>query len=421
MYILDVLLVDFLGLEYFVTDNKSEAQKYTGPLINYSTLVLEEGIQIVPHGVLSDYGIVDYPIEVRTHPRFEHVFFGNGKGSVPFDLLAASFWLISRYEEYLPFKANKYGVFDYRSSLAWQNGFLQKPLVTIWCKQLFELLKKETPALIIKEKYFRYIPTIDIDSAYQYKYKGFVRSLAGYLKDVSMFNFTALMERTKVITGIKQDQFDGYDFIIACCRKYNVKPILFFLLGDYGTNDKNHPSSDVRFQRLIKKLCDYGIPGLHPSFASNKSARKLMIEKMRLFGITHHEITGSRQHFGMVTFPETYRALIEAGLKEDFSLGYAREHGFRASASQPFYWYDLQREEKTGLLLVPYVLNDASFRNKVTKEQLEQCNSVINYYFNIFQQLGGTLVFVFHSDMLGNTQEGSNFRQIYQENLARLG
>jgi hypothetical protein len=45
-------------------------------------------------------------------------------GDLPFDPLAATFYLVSRYEEYLPFIPDEHGRFPAKQSFAFSNGFL---------------------------------------------------------------------------------------------------------------------------------------------------------------------------------------------------------------------------------------------------------------------------------------------------------
>lgn len=153
---------------------------------------------MLPHSVLFDYGIKDYLVEVHPNDAYFKCFFKNNSGDIPFDVFGASFWLLSRYEEYLPFKANKYNAFDHRSSLAWQNDFLDKPLVNIWCAEFSKVLKQKFPAIEFKPNHFRSITTIDIDNVYKFKHKGFI-VLAGVASDIRYGNFRQLKQRIKTM------------------------------------------------------------------------------------------------------------------------------------------------------------------------------------------------------------------------------
>ena len=49
----------------------------------------------------------------------------------PFDIFSAAFYLISRYEEYLPHEKDSHGRFSHTSSLAWRENFIHMPLVNM--------------------------------------------------------------------------------------------------------------------------------------------------------------------------------------------------------------------------------------------------------------------------------------------------
>ncbi|MBL7930577.1 MAG: hypothetical protein JNL60_01665, partial [Bacteroidia bacterium] len=324
--------MDGLGLTFDVTNDDEEFRTYPYAKLNYSDLAFENAAQIRPHTILYDHGIRDYHLQVNAHPQYEKIFFKNSNGQIPFDMLGASFWLLTRYEEYLPYKPDKENRFHYKSSLAYQYEFLHYPLVNLWLNEFKKIIHEKFPHLVFSEKEYSFISTIDVDNVYKYKHKGFVRTMAGFISDGKLSH---MKQRLRIILSLEKDPFDCYDFLVQAHKEHRTKAIFFFLLGDYGPNDKNHSSSDLRFQSLIKHIADYSQVGVHPSFGSNNNLRQLKIETSRLSNITHKFITKSRQHFSMLKFPATYKDLLQAGLFADYSMGYTNHNGFRASYCYP--------------------------------------------------------------------------------------
>lgn len=406
-YILRTLLGEGLGIGFKVTQNLSEFKDHRDPKLNYSDEVINHVFTIRPHSILFDHGIRDYHLQVNANPQFEKIFFKNNSGSIPFDLLGASFWLLSRYEEYLPHKGDKYGRFQYRSSLAYQYEFLHLPLVNLWLEELKKMLATSFPSLKFHGREYNFLSTIDIDNVYKYKHKGFVRTLAGVISDR---NLKKIKQRFRIILEMEKDPFDCYDFLINAHKQSGTKAIYFFLLGDYGTNDKNHSSSDLRFQALIKHLADYSMVGVHPSFGSNDNLRQLKIETSRLGNITHKLITKSRQHFGMLKFPNTYKDLLQAGLFADYSMGYANYNGFRSSYCYPYKWYSLDIESVSSLTIHSFAITENSLlsHEKDNKSLLELANPIVNEV----KKYGGELISIFHNDMFNE-----KIRKFYLEFL----
>lgn len=352
---------------------------------------------IKPHSVLFDVGIKDYPIEVSNHKQFLKILFKNSNDVIPFDFFGSSFWLLTRYEEYLPFKTDKHNRFNYKSSLAYQYDFIQIPLLNLWLNEIQNYLRELFPVLKFKNHSYNFISTIDIDNAYKFTHKGFVRAFAGYLADIYSKNFSELKDRLNVIIGKKHDPFDCYRFLIDTHKKENINAIYFFLLGDYGPNDKNHSATNLEFQALIKSLADYSAIGIHPSYGSNNKSQQLKIEISRLANIIHRTITISRQHFSMLNFPTTYQNLVQSGIHRDFSMGYTNMNGFRASYCYPYKWYNLSNEMLTPLTINSFCIAENTlkyFANKESKTLIDLASPIINEV----KKYNGQLISIFHND-----------------------
>ena len=393
-YVIKTILQEALGLTVHLFHEADAFLKSSNPKINYSEKNFGDIFQIKPHGILFDHGIQDYPIEVHSNTGYVKVFMVNNGKDIPFDLFGAAFWLLSRFEEHLPHKADQYNRFSYRSSLAYQQQFIQLPLINVWLDVFKSALKVKYPSLQFRELNYRYLSTIDIDNAFQYKFKGFVRTLAGIVSDKS---WRKTKDRIKIIMGLKQDPYDCYDFLLQTHRELHIDALFFILLGDYGPNDKNHSASDLRFQALIKHIKDYAMVGIHPSFGSNKTVHQLMVEVHRLSSITHASTTHSRQHYSMLTFPDTYRHLLQAGIHEDYSMGYTNHNGFRASYCYPFKWYSLENESITPLVIHPFCISENTLLSQ-SKNNHAQMMKDAKFFVDEVKKYKGECISIFHND-----------------------
>ena len=190
VYIFNLILKDLLGLSPEFTQNKSDFLNSDIPKFSYGTSILKDEFFIAANDLLFERGIKEVSISMATYnelPSFFNTY--HKKSAYPFDLFAASFYLVSRYEEYLPFIKDKYGRFHARESLAYKKGFLDKPMVNIWALDLAHKLQEKFTGLKMSFPSYEFQPTIDIDAAYAYKQKGFWRTIGGYLKDIKAANF----------------------------------------------------------------------------------------------------------------------------------------------------------------------------------------------------------------------------------------
>jgi hypothetical protein len=413
-YIFNLLIKDILKMDYQLTTDLAFFKTAAGAKFSYCNQVIGEELFFESSSLLFETGIKEQNISVFEF-KAHKVFFATGKKSaLPFDLFAASFYLVSRYEEYLPHIRDEHERFEAKDSLAYMHGFLQKPLVNIWAQWLKQALIHRFPQLDFPEQSFSFVSTIDIDNAYAYREKGFTRSIGGYLKSFLQFNFAELKDRTKVLLGKINDPYDTYTYQLEILNKYKFRSIYFFLLGDYGVNDKNLPIESKEFQSLIKKMGDYAEVGIHPSYGSNSSKEQLKKEVTRLSKILHVEITKSRQHFLKLTLPDTYRNLIELDITDDYTMGFASQVGFRASISSAFNFYDIDMELETKLKVHPFAVMEGTLKyymNVKPENALEKIAVLIDEV----KAVNGEFMSLWHNDTLNNQGNWQGWRTVYEE------
>ncbi len=396
------------------TTKVEEFVAHNGPKISYAKTPLASEFFIRSHDLLFDQGITDIDISISKWDETP-CFFPTGElSSVPFDVFAASFYLLSRYEEYLPHVQDEHERFPFEESLAFKNDFLEIPVIDIWALKFLEQLKKKFPNYNYKKREFKQISTVDIDSAYAYKSKGLIRTISGSLKDFFTFRYLNLWRRLLTIFNFRKDPYNTFRKYLEIRRDFNVKTLFFVLLGDFTTYDKNISSSNLKFQSLIKSIADYTKIGLHPSYFSYKNIEKLKKEKMRLENIINTPVIFSRQHFLRLSIPETYRNLIDIDILEDHTMGYAKRVGFRAGTCTPFYFYDIDYEIQTPLKLFPFAIMDGSLKihmNMTNKESLAKILELKNQVKNV----NGTFISLFHNDTLSETDIWVGWTEIYKK------
>lgn len=401
-------------IAYQITNEKESFISYNGPKINYSKTEFENEIYVESFGLLSEIGIKDQNIPMGWWNNEVILFKNNAGGEIPFDIFSATFYLLTRYEEYLPHIADKHDRFEAESSLAYQHNFLHKPLINYWVIEFKKCLQKRFSQLVFKQHRYSYISTIDIDNAFAFKQKGVMRTIGGYGRSIVNFFWEDFSERTKVLLGKMKDPYDTYEEQLAIQKKYTLRVIYFFLLGDYGVNDKNLPSNNKKFQSLIKHLNDYAEIGIHPSYGSNESNQQVKKEINRLSTIVHRDIFKSRQHFLKLKFPTTYKTLIENGITDDYTMGYASTIGFRASVCTPYFWYDLDTESETTLKIHPFPVMEATLRFYM-KIKPEDALLTILPIINEVKKVDGELITLWHNESMTDWREWKGWQGLYED------
>ncbi|MGB1031886.1 MAG: polysaccharide deacetylase family protein, partial [Flavobacteriales bacterium] len=382
-----------------------------GAKINYSENSKLPGLQIIPQGLLSKKGIEDFNVTYREENGHHQLFPTSDDLAIPFDLFSAAFYLVSRYEEYLPFASDSHGRFMPNQSIAFKYGFLETAVVNRYASLLQTSLQGIYPSMLFKEQQFKVVSTIDIDSAFAYRQKGLMRSLGGFAKDVSQFDWTNFRNRFKHILGKHHDPFDTYEYMEDLHRKHGVESVYFILLADYGHNDKGVSWTSRPFQELIKGINDRNEVGIHPGYQSNFFPKKLSAEIKRLEQITHRKVKHSRQHFLMMSFPETFRRLLDQGIENDYSMGYAQEIGFRASIASPFRWYDLDAEQTTNLTVHPFAFMDATL-NMYLKLSPSEAVEKVQPILAESKAVGGKLMTLWHNESFGEKWDWKGWKNV---------
>ena len=330
----------------------------------------------------------------------------------PFDLFSALFFLFSRYEEYLSPERDEHGRFPARASLAYRLGLLEVPLADRWLAQLTRCLEERFPGLKIARPGFSFCPTFDIDQAWAFRHKPVWRQMGGLLKDVIRGRFLLVFERIGVWSRLLPDPFDSFSFILQSHRIAGFTPLLFFQVGDPGPYDKNNPPLYPAFRNLVGKIAAQAPVGLHPSYRSAEEPGRLAMEKKRLEQLSGQKVERSRQHFLRLNLPASYRQLLEAGIREDFTMGYADAPGFRAGTAVPFYWYDLEKEESTSLLVYPFMAMDVTLRQYLG---LSPDNAIgkVRHLVQQVRETGGTFSTIWHNSSFHKAGGWRGWKQVY--------
>ncbi len=402
-----------MGVDFKLTIDSENFRIHDGPKINYSdSKISETEFYIQNQPLLFEQDTKSQPVECFI-VKNNKAFFKTEASDFPFDIFAASFYLISRYEEYLPHEKDLYGRYDCENSLAYKEGFLNLPLINIWIKEFAKSLHSKFPTFKLQPSTFNFIPSYDIDIAWSYKHKGLLRNIGGFLKSPSA-------ERIKVITGSIKDPFDCYSWLNRLHEQYDLSPIYFFLVAEKnGLYDKNIlPHKDAMW-KLIKQHAKKYTVGLHPSWQSVDDRSLLKKEKEQLEAMSSTKQTGSRQHYIRFNLPEGYQRLNAAGITDDYSMGYGSINGFRASVASSFYWYDLEKEVQTTLRIHPFCFMDAnSFYEQ--QQNPQQTMEELLHYLTACKEVNGTMITIWHNNFLGTAKGFEGWKEIYEKFISQL-
>ena len=477
-YITGLIFRDHLRFPYRLTPDLEAWTRADGAKINYSPDIYPGALRIPPSGILDEaftagldevsapagdpmegveawlraggvpgaLGKAAHSVETSIAEEARSATAGGADStwgapdSWPFDLFGAAFYLLSRYEEYLPGAIfDPMGRFDPAGSWAYRHGCLERPLLDEWFQALGARLQSqgqipgqaETPRQAPRQSSgmpsaqgmapgFTFCPTYDIDIPWCYRHKGRLRTLGGIARDLLKGRWARLSERRKVLTGRLPDPFENYAWMDQANLDQPWQPTYFFPVASRrGPYDKNPSPDKGVYKELIRRHDALYPVGIHPSFLSTTEPGMLQEELQTLASILDRPVNLNRFHYIRFRLPRDYRLLLEYGITMDYSMGYGEVNGFRASYSRPFRWYDLAWEEETTLTVVPYCYMEAS-ANQRWRNRREDVRAEMDYYLRTLRAVNGQMTVIWHNNTLGREPHWTDWRDLYGELLQKV-
>lgn len=420
-YTLNVVMRDILQTEFAITSDLDTFNQHLGAKLCYAPNFVGDphSVYIKSSHLLFETVIGDQEYRYFQTDGIPMIFpvFGS-QIDLPFDPFAAIFFMISRYEEYLPHCKDAHGRFLATESIAYKHGFLHLPVVDKWAFMVRDAILRHYPEHSFRKRRFNFVQTIDIDAAYCFKYKGVVRNIIGMCRDAFVNHDVAeVAHRIRVLRGDADDPYDSFDYIISQSLRYPDSQLLFFaLLGDYGLYDKPASYLVPDFRQLIQHIGDYSKVGIHGSYYSAEDAAKLDAEIHRLTNILHRPIYRNRFHFLRFALPHAYRNLERLGIAHDYSMGFAELPGFRLGTCTIVPFFDLASDQELDIKLHPFVTMDTTFHTHMqltSDEALAQYRQLIDEV----RAVDGTFICIFHNQNLCESYGWQGWRNVYEEVL----
>ena len=409
-YVMRQVFTRILGIEVVYTTKVEDFIKHSGAKITYTKQPLQNEFFIRSNDLLFEQGINDITITMGSWEGVPCFFTAGSGSSIPFDIFSASFYLLSRYEEYLPHVKDIHGRFSPADSIAYKNGFLRSPVVDIWAFKLLDKLKERFPELEYKQRPFTYTSIIDVTTSHCFAHRGFVRSTAGLLLDLGSFKFKRVFDRIGVWFRPKSDPYNNYAYLIDLHKKHKVKSMFFFQFAPYSKYDKNLSPNNNRFRFLIKSIADYSTVALAASYSSFSDIGLLKLEKKKLASVVNRQINHSRMRYNRVDIPETYRNLVDAEFTDDYTMGYTHEIGFRAGTCSPFYFYDVNLEVQQPIRVHPFAIHNYALVH--FKKESEIWDELQLLFLDV-KRVHGSFMTIFSNELIGSASK-VDWKKLYE-------
>ncbi len=351
-----------LGIDIKFTSKIEEFIAYDSMKFSYGKKRLGNEMFFQNVELLLEQGFSDVEIKVQKWNNTKCFFSVSENSDLPFDIFAASFYLLSRYEEYLPHVKDSFGRFPALESLASKEGFLDSPVIDIWIQNFSNLLFTKFPDISLTERKYQSSSLISVSHVFNFKNKGLLRSFSGIISDLTQLKFGRITDRIKVLLRLKKDPYNIFDDLILLVKKHKVNLNFMFQLSDFNVYDRNINHNRLNYREIIKYVADYSQVGLRLGYFAISDIEVLKAEKKRFENIIHGPLQNVVNTKYNLQLPEHYGFLNELEVPNDYSMGYPETIGFRAGTSLPFLFYDINLEITTPLKVHPYVFHSQATR-----------------------------------------------------------
>lgn len=412
-YIFKQICLRILGIQVNFTSDIEKFNSYIGPKISYGNKALDDELFFQSYGLLEQQGFEAIDITVKKWDDTYGFFSVSNNSTLRFDIFSASFYMLTRYEEYLPHVKDDQGRFMASESLAYKYGFLQQPIVDIWAYKLKDVLLQRYPKMEFPPKKITIFPLIEASQPYSYRQKGFFRSVIGFAGNLFTGKLRNVAERAQVLMGLKRDPLDSFKWIVNNARRNDMKMVVFFLLGESMVFEESINTRTEKFKMLIKYVADYKQVGLIFSAGSLNDYELLKKEKHWMEEITNRRLDSSINSNFLVNLPDIYRHLVELEVQNDYTMIFRNTVGFRAGTCTPFLFYDLDYEIKTPLMVHPSAMTTYAFQQRYSNDILKTVNSLLSEV----EKVNGTFSMIFTNKDFSPSEGNKIWRSIFAEKL----
>lgn len=329
------------------------------------------------------------------------------------DVFASAFFLLSRWEEYVITKRDKFGRFQAKESLAVKENTLHRPLVNEYAEMIWNMLIYLEYQQERKYSNFEFVVTHDIDQPIRLiNMKMLAKS---FLKNVFIFKdiLGGAIDISTYVANKFSPKFDianSYDFLMKCSEQAGIKSIFNFQNSKKTKFDWGYKNNTKFMKNTFQLIKDSGhILGFHPSYYSYDNPVLWKREYEELCTITNSDIKIGRQHFLRFKIPNTWQIWEDNNLEYDLTLGFPERVGFRCGTCSPFSAFNLLDRKKLKIKEMPLIFMEKTLMNYQKGVSDEEFIEKANNMVSICKKYKGKFVFLWHNSSFDRKKYNRDF------------
>lgn len=442
-YITDLIFKEFLGLNYHIEEKEQKNTEITiiGDNSQKKLIIPDILFQTPPDKWLTPSSLPKQPLKIWKLPKFIleknkslpselKIIFGemcqNGEYyseesdiiNLGIDIFGSIFFMLTRYEEIAKNERDQFDRFPAYASLAYQEGFLEEPIVNEYLEILWICLKFLSPALTRKSQNYQILLSHDIDdpfTLYRQRLKPTLRSIAGdilHRKNLLLPIYRFLSMFDEHFIDVKYDPYYTFNFIMETSKKRDLQSAFYFIAGHSGgLVDGKYALDDYRIRDLIRNINNQGFEiGFHASYNTYKDYDQTKIEFDNLKDVCfkeniYQEIWGGRQHYLRWENPTTWQIWEDAGLNYDTTLSFADYVGFRCGTCYEYPVFNLLTHKPLKLRERPLIVMEETLFGYMKLSSVEAFNKILKLSRKCHDFNGNFTLLWHNSNLFNNIQK----------------
>lgn len=344
---------------------------------------------------------------------------------LPIDVFGSAFFMLTNYEQYLNPARDRHNRFTAENSLAFQEGFLERPIVNEYVEIIRQSLKLLWPQMKTRERQSRIFLSHDVDQPYC-KYEQGMFSLTKSLAADFLIRRDAYpaAKRLRSFFNYSEDRYqhdpnNTFDFIMRLSEKFGRQSSFYFMVEHTaGPLDGCSYSIDEPWIRnLLGTIHERGHEvGLHPSYHSYCSAEmvKRQFDALRTVaaeeGITKSH-WGGRQHFLRYAAPTTWEIWAQVGLTYDSTMTFPDQVGFSSGICCEYTLFNVTERKPINLIERPLIAGEHTLLSYLSLDFDACVNKIVNLN-NTCKLFNGDFSLLWHNNNLITRAQQQCYRLI---------
>jgi hypothetical protein len=360
-------------------------------------------------GVSSDLKI---PFSSSDKAHIGELFASDGAGSFrcDVDLPLSVLFTLCRFEETFRSQLDVHGRFPATASIAWRDGFLDRPVVDE-CGLAFQaVLQHLLPRWQPERSELRVKLSHDVDEiGIPFSLRSAAaKTLKSHRPDYTVRDLVSstLHTETSGIVGIKR--------LVRFSADRKLDSAVYWKSSRRSPHDTGYSLRDELLRNLIQSLSQRGLElGIHPSYETFRNPELLKAEAQSVRHALGRYKIGGRQDY-LRWCPESWVHWESAALSYDSSVGFADHIGFRAGTCVPYRPWLWSERRVADLVEIPLLIIDSALRGYM-KAGPENALALMQTLVDRCRVVGGVFTIAWHNTTLLDRGYTNVYRRLLDE------